>query len=199
MTTRITRLVNSLLSPKRLYSRDELLENRETIPQSAGTYVWYIRPKAFPSFVPTAHCWRHAGLMLAYIGVTGPSSKGLYRRLHAHYNRDAGHSNFRLSLGLVLQDVLNLRLLPRAHPDFEVGGEKQLSAWLDENAQAAWAITEDRKTAEAIEDRILADHKPVLNTDGNEHPFAKVLKQLKRTQSGDWTEKHVLGWSISPA
>lgn len=167
-------LVNGLLSPVKLWSRGEL-RTRGSVPPSAGAYAWYVCPESLPLAIETHHCFKKDGFILAYSGETGPTSFGLRRRLRAHHSRDAGHSNFRLSLGTVLRDALQIRLLPCDSAEFVKGGEDKLSSWIDAHARVAWVTTPDKETAEYVQDEIIRIHRPVLNLRERNHASATWL------------------------
>jgi hypothetical protein len=172
----------ALAYSRRLWSRPELRAMRGALPKSAGAYAWFVSPESLPPSTPTRHCLNREGFILVYAGETGPTSDGLRRRVRAHHSRDAGHSNFRLALGTVLQEILDLRLSFESSSDFQNGGEDRLNSWIDLNARVAWFETRDKDAAVSVQDEVIRLHHPILNIRERNHPFASQLSDLVRGQ-----------------
>jgi len=153
---------HSLLCPSELWCTKDLRQTRGIIPRRAGIYAWFASCDAFP-FPVAGSGWTHAGWSPIYIG-KAIKSGGLSRRLHAHFNRDAGHSNFRLHLGVALRNRLKLELLHKQHIAFLPIGETILSDWLDSSCRLSWLEVDDPQ-ASLAEKALIHAHHPPLNTE----------------------------------
>lgn len=47
--------------------------------------------------------------------------------------------------------------------------EQRLTAWMQEHLLVGWAVCQTKDEVDALERRWIADHQPVLNTDGTAH------------------------------
>jgi hypothetical protein len=104
-----------LLSPKKPWSRAEVLSSPCPVPKSPGVYAWYF--KQIPPRIPTAGCVRVGDLTLLYIGISpkAPPTNGrsasrqtLRSRLRYHMCGNAEGSTLRLTMGCLLSDQLRL-------------------------------------------------------------------------------------------
>ena len=60
--------MDELITPERLYSRQEILSKPSPIPEISGVYGWFF--KDVPPFVLTEGCIRHQNMTLLYIGIS---------------------------------------------------------------------------------------------------------------------------------
>lgn len=117
-----------------------------------------------------------------YIGATEDS---LRRRLKCHLSDDTCRSTFRMSLGAVLADELDLvaRIIPGVtYFGFEPDGEQRLSRWIEENVSVAV-----RPSSQAIaqEKALIASEEPLLNIAGRrDSPSAGVILLLRDRMRG---------------
>ena len=68
--------MDELITPVKLYSRQEILSKPSPIPEIHGVYGWYF--KDVPSFVLTEGCIRHQKMTLLYVGIS-PDKKTNHR------------------------------------------------------------------------------------------------------------------------
>ena len=178
---------NYYVSPNRIWPRREL--EKEPPPTSPGVYAWYFNIKLCnkllfnildvgdPDYVKGRifkKRWKRV-----YIG----KGINLKRRiLGYHFCGDADVSSLRMSLGCLLVKELKICLWKRPRPkEGEYGytfgdeGEEKLSKWMAKNAWVAWS---ESSNYEKLEEQAIIEYSPVLNTIGNQRPFAplKVLK-----------------------
>src|SRR3954451_16461270 len=101
--------VEDLLSPAKLWRRDEILNARPSpVPNAAGVYAWYFA--SLPSAIDVSGCHTHHGLPMLYVGIApkkpyadGRRSKSTLRqRVRYHYRGNAEGSTLRLTLGCLL-------------------------------------------------------------------------------------------------
>jgi hypothetical protein len=109
----IPHLIDALLSPNHLYTRQEVLTRPSPVPARPGVYAWYFREA--PPGVPVEGCHRHDGLPLRYVGISPskpptngklPSKQSLAKRIRYHFAGNAEGSTLRLALGCLLADKL---------------------------------------------------------------------------------------------
>ena len=86
--------MNSLISPERLWSRDEVLSRPCPVPAEPGVYAWFFRD--LPGSVAIDGCVINDGMTLLYVGISPdkpnrPDSKqSLRTRLKYHSNSFGG-------------------------------------------------------------------------------------------------------------
>ena len=152
------------------------------MPAAAGVYGWYFRE--IPPGVPTRPCERRDGLTLLYVGIS-PSrakSKGMLRkRIVTHY-RPEGASTLRRTLGVLLEESLDLRLKLRPDGRFNYGRtEEALSEWMSRNAYVVWA---EHPEPWLVEPDLIASVDLPLNINENrQHPFCARLRALRASAS----------------
>lgn len=143
----MSREIESLVRPRRVWRRSETLTRPSPVPQRSGVYAWYFR--VVPPEVPTTGCVLHDAATLLYVGIAprepspeGSASAGNLRsRIRTHYARDASRSTLRLSLGCLLVDTLDIKLHVMGSDQrvrFSDEGETILSEWMAENAFVCW-------------------------------------------------------------
>lgn len=119
------------------------------------------------------------GTELLYIGC----SNDLRARIACHVKDDSTASNFRMSMGCLLRDQLDLEVF--THPlraTFHFGqGEARLTRWLCMNtAIAIWPCTQPRELERAL---IKALPAPININDRRRHPYARVLMEMRGAAS----------------
>jgi hypothetical protein len=185
-----------LLYPHQLWCTKDLRQGRCLISRCAGIYAWFAPPEAllFPLGNPGS---TSAGLALIYIG-KAIKSGGLSRRLRAHFSRDAGHSNFRLHLGVALADTLNLELLHAHHPDWLPAGEDILSEWLDVNAGLSWLEMSDPQ-ASLAETALIDELDPPLNAKSEWFSTHIAAREKQLTDRCGTLRRSQRRWSTRPS
>lgn len=171
----MTKIVDRLLHPHRLYSAAEALARPSPVPASPGIYAWYFA--TLPGRVDVTGCNVHDGKTLLYVGISPsappsngkrPSRSTIRQRLQTHYGGNAYGSTLRLTLGCLLSDQLGIalrRVGSGTRFTFTNPGEQRLDAWMAANAFVAWHPCEFPWNAEA---QILVSGLPLpLNIAGN--------------------------------
>jgi hypothetical protein len=183
---------HALLNPAHLWCTKDLRIGRGMIPRRAGIYAWFAAKHAVP-LIAGASGWSFADWTLIYVG-KAVKSGGLSRRLRAHFKRDAGHSNFRLHIGVALGEVLNLKLLHKNHPDYDRVGENILNGWLDENCRVAWLEVDDPQ-ASITESALIRSHNPPLNAESPWFSEHLSLNERQLVESCGTRTRSWLRWS----
>jgi len=180
------RILEELIHPEKVYSRDEVLQLNGPVPEAPGVYAWFF--KEIPSMVPLENCVIHGGLHLLYVGVSPSkppgqgrlSSQNLSKRIKYHYMGNAEGSTLRLTLGCLLSESLGIELRrvgSGKRMTFSTG-ESLLSDWMSENAFVAWVVNSEPWR---LEDYIIRRLSLPLNLIGNEkHPFQRTLISVRR-------------------
>lgn len=177
--------MNELLSPRKVWSRAEVLASPCPIPKSAGVYAWYFRE--IPEGVPTKDCLTFEDLTLLYAGISPkapprngrtPSTQTLYDRIRYHYTGNAAGSTLRLTLGCLLSDV-QLRCVGSRGERFHFANdEPKVSEWMARNAFVTWIVTDEPWK---VEEEIIKSVSLPLNLDQNRnHPFHAVLSAVRK-------------------
>jgi hypothetical protein len=177
----------ALLSPDRLWTRQECLTRDSPVPRAPGAYAWYFRE--VPPGVPVADCLCAEGAVLLYVGISPkrPTSSGgtvsrqtLRSRIKNHFRGNAAGSTLRLTLGCLLETELGLRLRRVGRGDrCTFGeGEQKLSSWMEKNALVTWLPVADPWR---LEGQLIASVSLPLNLDQNRnHAFHEHLSALRR-------------------
>ena len=141
-------MVDALLAPSRLFSRQEVLGRPSPVPKAPGVYAWYFRCPPGP--IDPSGCHEHLGHHLLYVGISPsapwangrpPSRSTLRQRLQTHLGGNAYGSTLRLSLGALLAPELGIalrRVGGGSRLTFTNPGEQLLDGWMDENASVVW-------------------------------------------------------------
>lgn len=141
---------SQLLTPRRLFSRPEVLSRPSPVPAIAGVYAWYF--DAIPPHVPVDGCRVVDGHALLYVGISPrkpgadglkPSRQTMRTRVRYHYRGNAYGSTLRLTLGSLLAAELDLQLRrvgSGARLTFSAG-EEALSQWMSDHARVCWVET----------------------------------------------------------
>ena len=179
--------VESLLRPKKLWSRDELLASRASpVPKTAGIYAWYFA--SVPGPIAVSDCHTHEGMPLLYVGIApkkpyadGRRSKStLHQRVRYHYRGNAEGSTLRLTLGCLLSEALGIELRRVGSGTRKTfsDGEHELSNWMSANAFVCWAEDPQPWTVEA---QLIDRYDLPLNLDQNKrnafHPELTAIRK----------------------
>ncbi|KAF5062757.1 hypothetical protein DSECCO2_301740 [anaerobic digester metagenome] len=177
----------SLLEPEKLWSRDEVILNKSTVPKKSGVYAWYFCET--PGVVPISNCHQYNGLTLLYVGIAPkappkngalPSKQRLFNRIRNHYKGNASCSTLRLTLGCLLAEELGLALrrVGSGQRLTFADGEVRLSSWMQQNAFVTWV--EDSEPW-ILEEKLISELSLPLNLDQNRsHIFHYSLSNLRR-------------------
>jgi len=180
-------LLEELIHPQKVYSREEVLTKDCPVPIDSGLYAWFL--KNLPSNVPTADCINYKDLKLLYIGIAPrkptkvgkKSSQTLRSRIRKHYRGNAYGSTLRLTLGCLLSEELDIelrRIGSGKRMTFTKSGEEKLSKWMQENAFVIWETHPEPWKLEPI---ALTTLSPPLNIRGDEHhPFYSALSLIRK-------------------
>ena len=176
-----------LLSPQKLWSREDVLRSPSVVPAAPGVYAWYF--KRAPANVPTEGCLTIDGKVLLYVGISPkapptngrpPSRQNLRTRLRYHMCGNAEGSTLRLTLGCLLSEELGLQLrrVGSGKRLTFCDGEKRLSEWLADNAFVAWEVTPEPWL---LEEALIGAVPLPLNLDQNaSHAFCSTLVRIRR-------------------
>ncbi len=178
----MNKVINSLLKPAKLWSRDDVLLNPSPVPPNSGIYAWYF--ETMPPKVPItrSHFWQ--GMALLYVGNSPSrenSARNLNYRIREHYRGNAYGSTLRKSLGCLLSENLGIYLQQVGDSGKRIHfgeGESILSEWMMENAYVTWMIVEKPWD---IEDELICQLNLPLNLKGNKHhPFHPILSSVRK-------------------
>jgi hypothetical protein len=178
--------ISGFLSPRRAYSRQEVLARPSPVPAAGGVYGWWFG--RLPPLVDARDCHRHGNLILLYAGISPrqpprngrPSSQQTLRqRIWTHYAGNAEGSTLRKTLGCLLADELSIQLrrVGSGTRKTFAAGEQVLSAWMADNAFVSWVV---REHPWELEDDLIAAVDLPLNLEGNSrNRFHQVLTQTR--------------------
>jgi hypothetical protein len=180
--------VDSLLQPELLLTRDEANSRFTGLPKAPGIYAWYFDEA--PPKVPTDGVHRLNGMFLLYAGISpkkprqsdGKTSGGTLRsRIRSHYKGNASQSTLRLTLGSLLNEVLDIRLQQTGSGRLNFGeGEIRLSAWMSEHSRVCWV---EHDEPWLVESAFIASVPLRLNLDQNKNSdFHAHLTQARSEQ-----------------
>ena len=143
----------------------------QIVPETSGVYAFLLdEPHTLQPALDRAHLsmdsLRLGQRDILYLGATEDS---LRRRLKAHLSDDTCRSTFRMSLGALLAEELDLKVLPRRgvrYFGFEPESEARLSHWIERHLSVAV-----RASAQAMQEErsLIAKRDPVLNISGRHH------------------------------
>lgn len=156
--------------------------------RSRGVYSWWLDTSRFPDpqaaglHLPGVPRLGHASgrAELLYVG---RARRDLHRRITGQHLRRTRSSALRRTLLAVLLpgdpswrdgaavDGRGRVVLDEAH-------EQRLTAWMQEHLLLGWARCETKDDVDALEQRWIAAHQPVLNTESTGH--GPELTELKR-------------------
>jgi hypothetical protein len=176
--------MNELLSPRKVWSRAEVLTCPCPVPRSAGVYAWYFRE--VPDGVPVKDCLMSEGLTLLYAGISPKapprngrlsSTQTLYDRIRYHYTSNAAGSTLRLTLGCLLPGV-ELRRVGSGKRFHFADDEPKVSEWMARNAFVTWLETPEPWN---VEEAMFSAVSLPLNLDQNRnHPFHAALSATRK-------------------
>lgn len=170
----------------RLHSISDLFHASNEPPKEAGVYAWYF--DCVLPLVPLVGCLQRGPFTLLYVGIAPkrPSSTGLTSRatlrsrLRQHVAGTAEGSTLRLSLGCLLADELNLRLVAMGRSGrltFGADGEARLSVWMSAHARVSFIAA---PAPWNLERHILSETSLPLNLLGNDsHAFFATLGSIR--------------------
>ena len=184
-------IISKLLSPKKLWTRNEILQKPSQVPLKDGIYAWYF--KKLPNIDILSkyfnvkdgvlqECHQYDGYQLLYVGVAPASSNSnnnLRKRLKDHMNGNAYGSTLRLSLGCLLSDELDIKLkkVGKSSVHFREN-EEILSEWMQNNAFVTFEVCHEPWK---IEDEAIKTINLPLNIKDNESsPFFQPLKDIRK-------------------
>ena len=180
-------VIESLLRPVKLWSRDEVLARPSPVSKCAGVYAWFFR--RVPPIIPVADCLIRDGYTLLYIGISpkappangAPASReNLSSRIRYHMRGNAEGSTLRLTLGCLLSNQLGIELRrvgSGTRMTFSAG-EASLSTWMAENARVCWASHPEPWVPE---EKLIRTISLPFNLDQNSsHCFHSALSLLRR-------------------
>lgn len=113
----VPEVLDGLVQPAHLWSRDEVLARPNPIPNSPGVYGWYFRE--LPRPIDTSQCATWDGCTLLYGGIVpkSPPANGwpasqqsLRPWIRYHYTGNAADSTLRRTLGCLLAERLGIQL-----------------------------------------------------------------------------------------
>jgi hypothetical protein len=175
-------MYEELLSPVKLWSRDEVIGRAAQVPRSSGVYAWYF--KEVPPGVPANDCMSSGPMILLYAGISPkepprngrpPSHQTLADRVRYHYTGNAEGSTLRLTLGCLLAERLGIQLrrVGSGKRMTFSAGENILSEWMAENAFVTW-MTHDEPWI--VERDLFRNFSFPLNlADNLHHPYRPAL------------------------
>lgn len=156
------------------------------LPDTGGIYVLLLdEPKALDPALRSAGLrldpLRLGGRAILYLGATDDS---LRRRLKCHLSDDTARSTFRMSLGAVLAEQLDLKARPSGLRGFrfDPSGEARLSRWIESHVSVAV-----RESGHALveEKSLIAVQDPLLNIAGRrDKTSAETVLLLRRRLRG---------------
>jgi len=191
-------VIDSLIHPKKLFTRAEVLQKKCPVPNSPGIYAWFF--KEIPQGAPTEGCLMFDDKHLLYAGISPrkpprigkPSNQNLRKRIKNHYKGNAEGSTLRLTLGCLLSEQLGIelrRVRSGKTMTFHTGEEK-LSNWMNENAFVSWVVHEEPWR---VEDQTIKQLSLPLNLRDNEsHPFHRHLSSKRRDSKRKARAKSIL-------
>jgi hypothetical protein len=145
--------VNAIVTPSRLWSRNEVLSRPCPVPASPGVYGWYFRQ--LPWSLDASDCVQHDNMPLLYVGIAPkmPPANGarashqtLRDRIRYHYSGNAEGSTLRLTLGCLLADHLGIELR-------RVGGGTRLTFSAGEAVLSEWMVRTSLSVGRSISRR----------------------------------------------
>lgn len=180
-------LLEQLLAPKHLYTREEVLERPSPVPKVSGMYAWYF--DEVPPGVNVEGCHTSAESVLLYVGIAPkeppqngapPSKQTLWNRIRYHYRGNAYGSTLRLTLGCHLAVTLSIalrRVGSGSRLTFTADGEREIDDWMAKHARVAWMPV---NAPWMVEKHAIESLNLPLNLQGNSHhPYYPKLKKLR--------------------
>ena len=184
-------ILSKLTNPKKLWSRQEILQRPSPIPAENGIYAWYFKEipnlKLFREYFNIdSSCLiedtiKFEDYQLLYIGISpsNPQSKNNIRnRIRSHMNSNASASTLRLTLGCLLREELNIQLKQIRNRYYFGEEENILSSWIERNA---FVTFEPCHEPWIIEEEAIKQLNLPLNILDNEHNnFYNALKNIRK-------------------
>lgn len=154
------------------------------IPEGAGVYAFLLNPQAEPAtraLLPSSHV-RLLKREVLYVG----SSRDLRGRLKRHLCGGAACSTLRMSLGVILQEELQLEAqgTPGQHYFGWGSKEERLTCWMTSSLDLAYRMTDVYSNAEVA---LIGRTRPPLNiTYQRQSGFAQELMARRMSKSARW-------------
>jgi hypothetical protein len=162
-----------LLDPGKLWQAADVLTRPSPIPAAPGVYGWHFEQAPDPGLP--------AGRLL-YVGIaprrmaTRESTQNLRTRIRYHFRGNAEGSTLRLTLGCLLGLELR-RVGSGKRLTFGQSGERELTAWMADNARVCWLVHAEPWIAES---ELIAQLDLPLNLDQNRNnAFHRYLSDLR--------------------
>lgn len=163
-----------------LRTTQEVMDDLQAIPDCAGVYMIFGDTTELVDWAEFEDIegrppFRVGGTDLLYIG----SSMNLRARISCHVKDDSTVSTFRMSIGCLLMDDLDLEVFNHpARATFHFGqGEARLTRWMCLNtAVAIWPCTQ----AGELEKALIKGLPALLNiAERRDRPYAQMLQGLR--------------------
>ncbi|HTK34706.1 MAG TPA: hypothetical protein VL358_05385 [Caulobacteraceae bacterium] len=163
----------------------EVLDHLDEIPNCAGVYMIFgdsqelLEGTGYEE-TESRDPFRVGGVDLLYVG----SSSTLRDRIACHFKDDSQASTFRMSMGCLLRQRLDLSVYPHLTKTyFHFGqGEGRLTRWLCQNtAVAIWPCAQAPELEKALIRNLPA---PINISDRRTHPYSRYLLTLRSTANG---------------
>lgn len=168
-----------------------LTSSMAELPNACGTYVIFmpdadklLRSSGYSALTPHSPLSTEYDEVL-YLGSTGRS---LQKRIREHLLGDARRSTFRMTLGCLLKDELDLTVIGTlGQTYFHFGDDEvRLTKWMRENLAVGFRET---KTPLEDEKALIELANPPLNIAGRKSdPFARELMDLRSDLSSRWID-----------
>ena len=186
MTYSLSDAALDLLACEKLFSPDQIKEQRTIVPKEPGIYAWWFDEHFLPE--QGFRTLTRDGKRLMYVGIAPkapPKPVGAPRtlrdRLINHCAGSIATSTLRRSLAALLAQKLAFRF--HAVPSGKIrltaeGDEDRLTGWMTSHAKVAWIVT---PVPWVLEHELLKHGEPrlPLNIQGSADPHAAVLKKLR--------------------
>lgn len=163
----------------------EVVDHLDDVPNCAGVYMIFgdtqelLEGTGYEA-AESRDPFRVGGVDLLYIGSSGT----LRDRIACHFRDDSQASTFRMSMGCLLRERLDLSIHPHLTKTyFHFGqGEARLTRWLCQNtATAIWPCSQAVDLEKALIRNLPA---PININDRREHPYSRYLMTLRSTANG---------------
>ena len=178
-----------LLDPKACREAHVLREQRRLIPKVKGVYAWYFISQQLQ--IPRRSYLQVDGFDLLYIGIAGDKKRkgNLHDRIGLHLQGDAvGSGSLRPKLGMLLMDLLGIKLERLGKKDYKWSDEPALTDWICQNALVAWIEHDKPWVVEEYAVKTLRHLLP-LNYQFNEgDSLAKAIQEKWKRLLGDLRE-----------
>ena len=150
---------------KKMYSRNQLIKNLDSIPTQGGVYFWYVSEAGAKRLnIPVEGCTTKNGYYLVYIGL----SKDLKMRLKWHTVDSHRVSSVKAGAITVLRQKLSTLLSNNWHSGTVVDD------FMDNSMLVEWSANPNY---EKVELELIQSNILPLNVRNNKHPFRRELSK----------------------